>query len=360
MNSDEVLFINIAKIANTKRPVIAVPSRIAKELDLEDIYVKFVLRKDRTLILEQCNSSGEPIIEELSEFHKKVLESQTEIINQVKENHEEAKNQIIESKTDIKNEQIETRNDIKNKLDKNQMDIKNSLFESNRIIEEKLTEFNQTLSKIKTTQPQVPPAIFSPSNDFEPQKDNLLAKDENKEIELINIKEKDPSDYKYIFRYTEQDLTYEPQLVGILVGDEKVDLDRDEVVSRYGFNLTALYGEAAIKLDSKCDWECDYKGKDRVPIHTYFNPRLETFILNEDGEEERVPYEKVEPFEYKALYEFVSITGTKYRLDNDEMWFDTYHFDADGRTIEELLSKRLYKEYLKGKYTKRLTFTKEK
>ena len=335
MENDEVLLVSIAKIANAKRPVIAVPSKIAKELDLEDIYVKFILKKDRTLILEQCNSSGEAIITEPNEFEKKVLQIQSDM-----------KNELLESQRDIKKEVLES-----------QRDIKNNLLETNRIIDEKLLELNQTLSKTNVIEePQMEKELKTPKIPEHLKKEEKKGK---KEIELISIKDKDPADYKYIFRYTEQDLTYEPQLVEILLGKEKLELARDETISRYGFNLTVLYGKPAIKLDSNCDWECDYKGKDRVPIHSYFNPHLETFIKNNEGVELRVPYKDVEAYEYKALYEFITITGKKYQLDNKEMWLDSYHFDADGRSIEELLSKKLYKEFLKGKYTKRLTYTRE-
>ena len=304
---ENIQYMQIVKATKGKRPSIFIPKLIVESLDLENTYVKFVLYKNELLDIRLTDEFG------------------NEKVNQVKP-HDELKEKITQNQNELYSLQLETKDSINRKLDK--------------VIEHILT--------IKNNSNDLPSLLETSINENEPEE----------EIELIDIKPKDMLDFKYIFRYIEQDQEHYERIREAL-GDNP-ELDTKEPTQYCGLNMIRWYGgNPAVKLDAPCDWESTFKGGQIVPTMTYFEPRLYTYIKDEYGAEKRVPYDDIEPYESQALYEFITISGKKYQLDSNEIWFDPYDFESRFLTIEEILSKEFYQEFLDKKIDNHMRETQE-
>jgi len=287
--------------------IMKVPTRIAKRVDPEKAYIKYHMKKNGTFEAFQCTEFGEVVDKTPSEYESKILQTQK--------------------------------------------NIKSRVMETNLLIEKKFGELSKRLSEIEKKQVSVAPAesISTSSYSYEEE-------EEEDEIELIDIKPKDEDDYKYVLRFIGQDQEQYKE-ISELLEEENPELDQEEYIELSGLKIVkGLGGYPSVLLDFECDWETDFKGRSDILLQTYFSPRLYTYIKDEDGIEQRVSYEEIEPFLEEALFQFISpIVGKTYNLDCSEVWFDPYDPYTADKTVEDMLSKKVYKEYLDGETDNRMS-----
>ena len=296
----EELFVHISKITDGQRNFISVPKKIADKLDLEKTYVKFTMYDDNTFKMMQCDVDGRETISEPNQLQEEIMQRL--------------------------------------------LDLKNHQLEMNHLIEKKFNELYK-ISKII-------------NNNINSQSDTSTQDIKEEKSELINIKLKDESDYRYIFRYYEQDQEEYDQIREMMGDEPKLDYEEYNEFKGIKF-IKGIGGYPSILMDEPCDWECLYKGNNVVLQADYFLPHLYTYIKDENGNEQRVSYDEIKPFEKEALYEFIATSGEKYLLDYEEMWFDPYKYNAIFLTVEEFLSKELHQEFLDGKIDKYMDETDE-
>lgn len=319
----------IVKTTRGQRPIINVPVKIAKEINLDNTYIQFILYSDNTLDLKLTDSEGNEKPKSPDEFQSKILQNQMKMLS-----------------NDL--ELLETVEDLKNKIDE-------------------LKKENQELleQKPKKITPKITPD--------EEEEDDY---DYDRDYELIPISKKDPDQYKYVMKILEQDM----QDLDLMkekfkkLTDGKIIREPEEAIPIMGYNLVSDFKgetvEHVLTEENEIDWEgveLTRKGDDsgRVPIAMMLEPRIYTFVRSETGFLKRIPLEEFKLHEKEALYQFINCEGKTYNLDYEEKWFELIDDDAGireefrsktlkvnslfGMSIERILSDEMYQKFKKNK-----------
>lgn len=309
MNNKKELLSSIVKITNPNRPVINIPSKFAKKIDTNNTHVKFSLSSENEIELELCEEDGKPIKQ------KQTIDPET----------------ILQKLVDINSTNLNIQSQINNEFN----------------------EIKKSLNNLKITPHKNLKNIQESNNESSEDIKNSPKRYKGKD--LIPISDKTGINYKYIYRYQFLDYDLIDKVDEMINNDISSDRRKPKRYCGVNYIVSNDIGIREIILDSPYDGECSYKGQTRLTEAQYFNVRLLTFIKDENGIEQRVPYEEIKPFEKEAVFEFISYEGDKFQLNYEEVWFDKYDLSLSCVGIEELLSVELYEEYKAGKWKSNIT-----
>ena len=294
----------LVKPVNGVRPAVFIPKAFSKYVDFENDRYIMEIDANNKLHIILSNKEGEKLSEEAGEFLKEVRKTQNEIISR-------------------------------------QIDILEEIRENSKVHKDEIiSEFKKELSNFK-------------SEDFT---NNQLHNDEveKPEVELIPMKFKDKSMYRYLVRYEEQDLD-----AFHLIEERFEELGPqmfDDGITIKGYNIINGDTGATVKLNRPITWEDEFdKGKCETSIYPYFSHHKRYFRLEEDGTETQITLDEIYPYENEALYEFVNLDGTTYELSRDEIWFNPFYAKMVLESNEEILSKKMYEKFLNGEIKEDLT-----